>query len=73
MGQRPSFSHLTGYPEAVASAQDFAPYGHTDGSRRACAHWFSARNARGGRPSPRRHGKEGVGRAPVLHFSKSGS
>ena len=31
MGQRPSFSHLTGYPEAVASAQDFAPYGHTDG------------------------------------------
>ena len=30
MGQRPSFSHLTGYPEAVASAQDFAPYGHTD-------------------------------------------
>ena len=35
------------------------------GSRRACAHWFSARNARGGRPGPRRHGKEGVGRAPV--------
>ena len=31
MGQRPSFSHLTGYPEAVASAQDFAPYGCTDG------------------------------------------
>ena len=30
MGQRPSLSHLTGYPEAVASAQDFAPYGHTD-------------------------------------------
>ena len=30
MGQRPSFSHLTGYPEAVASAQDFAPYGHTE-------------------------------------------
>ena len=30
MGQRPSFSHLTGYPEAVASAQDFAPYGCTD-------------------------------------------
>ena len=31
MGQRPSFSHLTGYPEAVASAQDFAPYDRTDG------------------------------------------
>ena len=30
MGQRPSFSHLTGYPEAVASAQDFAPYGCTE-------------------------------------------
>ena len=30
MGQRPSFSHLTGYPEAVASAQDFAPYDDTD-------------------------------------------
>ena len=27
MGQRPSLSHLIGYPEAVASAQDFAPYG----------------------------------------------
>ena len=33
MGQRPSFSHLTGYPEAVASAQDFAPYGHTEARR----------------------------------------
>ena len=33
MGQRPSFSHLTGYPEAVASAQDFAPYGHTEATR----------------------------------------
>ena len=32
MGQRPSFSHLTGYPEAVASAQDFAPYDDTDKS-----------------------------------------
>ena len=27
VGQRPSLSHLIGYPEAVASAQDFAPYG----------------------------------------------
>ena len=32
VGQRPSLSHLIGYPEAVASAQDFAPYGCTDDS-----------------------------------------
>ena len=34
VGQRPSLSHLIGYPEAVASAQDFAPYGHTENARR---------------------------------------
>ena len=54
MGQRPSFSHLTGYPEAVASAPKISHHMVTRSSRicafvvflrlwSICALWVSRR------------------------------